>query len=84
MDIPWEQILPDDQGPEQRKENGVGMRKPSQGVRKHCMERQINASVGESSHLFVQESRRTSKIEGAGKASLQSFGVGRNLRKRCH
>jgi len=26
----------------------------------------------------------TSKIEGTGKASLQSFGVGRNLKKRCH
>ena len=84
MDIPREQILPDDQGPEQRKENGVGTRKPSQEVRKHCMDRRINDSVGESSHLFVQESRRTSKTEGAGKASLQSYGVGRNLKKRCH
>ena len=25
MDIPWQQILPDDQGPEQRKENEMSM-----------------------------------------------------------
>ena len=28
MGIPREQILPDDQGPEQTRENGVGMRRP--------------------------------------------------------
>ena len=40
---------------EQRKENGVGTREPSQEVWKHCMDRWINDSAGESSHLFVQE-----------------------------
>ena len=32
----------------------------------------------------LQESQRSSKTEGAGKASLQSNGMGRYLKKRCH
>ena len=39
------------------------------------MDRRINGSVGGSSHLFVQESRRSSRTEGMGKASLHPYKV---------
>ena len=79
--IPRHQLLPDYQSPEQKK-------KRIEWACANLHKKFKNIVWTDKSMIQLKNhctlSRRSSKTEGAGKASLQSKGVGGNLKKRCH
>ena len=79
LDIPWQQILPDDPDAEQRQKDLMDTQQRIQHIWWHHLDGQVDDSARESLDIFVQEGWRNSPGESTSKAS--GYGVSRYLQK---
>ena len=84
MNFPQQPVLPVDLERQQRKEGAVGKDNLHSCFDDVVWTDESTYSAGEQSDVFVSKGWLCTKAKTSGKAPIQSYGVGWNIKEVCH